>query len=171
MPVLTRSMMKHSGSLNYDAGSISSSSTSSNTILDSELITTPSLLASSQTSPSLPVISSPPLCTEDHFEISNFETLENSNSGSFLPSLFPSLSVQNFTMESECNDQDKNMKIDPDPPDSQAMFQQDILKMLTAISSQMMANYQDLQDQLVCHDLKLSTELQRVTQENENFKN
>jgi len=35
----------------------------------------------------------------------------------------------------------------------------------------MMANYQDLQDQLVCHDLKLSTELQWVTQENENFKN
>jgi hypothetical protein len=90
--------------------------------LASELITTPSLLPSSQTLPSLPVNSSPPLRTEDNFEISNFETLENTNSVSFIPSFFPSLSVQNFTMEPECNDQDKNMKIDPDPPDSQAMF-------------------------------------------------
>ncbi len=46
----------------------------------------------------------------------------------------------------------------------------EILKMLTAISSQMVVGQQDLQNQLIHNDLKLQTELQRVLEENEKFK-
>jgi len=45
-----------------------------------------------------------------------------------------------------------------------------ILKMLTAISSQMVVGQQDLQNQLIRNDLKLQNELQRVMEENEKFK-
>jgi hypothetical protein len=46
----------------------------------------------------------------------------------------------------------------------------EILKMLTAISSQMVIGQQDLQNQLIRNDLKLQNELQRVMEENEKFK-
>jgi hypothetical protein len=73
-------------------------------------------------------------------------------------------------MELECNDKDNTMKVDPDPPDTQVAFQHNSRKMLSTISSQMMATYQDLQDQLIRNDLKLTTELHRVVQSNDAFK-
>jgi hypothetical protein len=46
----------------------------------------------------------------------------------------------------------------------------EILKILTAISSQMHAGHQDLQSQLVSNNLHLQEELQRVREDNERFK-
>jgi hypothetical protein len=48
--------------------------------------------------------------------------------------------------------------------------QDDIIKMLMAISNQMMMNYQDIQQRLTGTDSHLSTELARIVQDNENFK-
>jgi hypothetical protein len=48
--------------------------------------------------------------------------------------------------------------------------QDDILKMLTAISQQMMTNYQDLQQQIAQTDMCLSTDLSQIVQDNESFK-
>jgi len=73
-------------------------------------------------------------------------------------------------MELECNDKDNTRKVDPDPPDTQVAFQHYIMKILTAISSQIMANYKDLQDQFIRNDLNLTIELQRVIQGNDAFK-
>ncbi len=58
------------------------------------------------------------------------------------------------------------------PVDQPPLFSpnDEILKMLTAISSQMVVGQQDLQNQLIHNDLKLQTELQRVLEENEKFK-
>jgi hypothetical protein len=57
-------------------------------------------------------------------------------------------SPQNFQMELDCDESATTMKVNPDPPDSQTSPQDGIMKMLMAISSQMMANTKDLQDQI-----------------------
>jgi hypothetical protein len=49
--------------------------------------------------------------------------------------------------------------------------QDDIVKMLTVISQQMMTNYQDIQQQLAQTDLRLSSDIAQIIQDNENFKN
>ena len=46
----------------------------------------------------------------------------------------------------------------------------EILKILTAISSQMVVGHQDLQNQLLSSNQTLQAELQKVREENEKFK-
>jgi hypothetical protein len=46
----------------------------------------------------------------------------------------------------------------------------DIIQMLSAILTQMMSNYQGLQDQIIQNDLHLSAEFQNVVQDNAIFK-
>jgi hypothetical protein len=84
-------------------------------------------------------------------------------------------------MESECDENNSTMKRDSDPPDSLRPNEENIMKVLMAISNQMMANmqdlqnqilqnHQDLQDQLIQNDLKLTAEIQRLNQDHEAFK-
>jgi len=84
-------------------------------------------------------------------------------------------------MESECNENNNTMTVDPDPPDQSCSSEDGIMKVLMAISYQMMANTQDLhnqilrnhqalQDQLIKNDLKLPAEIQKLTQDHEAFK-
>jgi hypothetical protein len=84
-------------------------------------------------------------------------------------------------MESECDENNSTMKRDSDPPDSLSPNEENIVKILVAISNQMMANtqdlqnqilrnHQDLQDQLTRNNLKLTAEIQRLNQDHEAFK-
>jgi hypothetical protein len=172
MPMLNRSMAKSGGSSKHtNESNNQSSSISLATTMDSKLVSlTLPTLSLSQTLSSLHETSSSLLLVADNFEISNFATLEVSNSCLPTAILSPSFSSQNLNMELECNDKDNTRKVDPDPPDTQAAFQHDIMKILTAISSQIMANYKDLQDQFIRNDLNLTIELQRVIQGNDAFK-
>jgi hypothetical protein len=65
-------------------------------------------------------------------------------------------------MESDCEDS-SSLKMNSSSND-------DILKMLSLISSQMTSNYQHLQERLDQTDLRLSTELQQVHQVNQDFR-
>jgi len=51
-------------------------------------------------------------------------------------------------MEAECDKSDATMKVNPDPPDHLNTTQDDIMKLHMAISNQMMASMQDLQNQI-----------------------
>jgi len=172
MPMLTSSMAKSGGSSKHTNESNNRSlSISLATTMDLELVSSMlPTLSSFQTLSSLQETSSSLLLVADNSEISNFETLEVLNSCLPTATLSPSYSSQNLNMELECNDKDNTMKVDPDPPDTQVAFQHNSRKMLSTISSQMMATYQDLQDQLTRNDLKLTTELHRVVQSNDAFK-
>jgi hypothetical protein len=86
-----------------------------------------------------------------------------------------------FRMESECNQNDSTMKPEPDPPDLLSSKDDKIMNLLVAISNQMMANTQDLQnqilrnhrdlqEQLIQNDLKLTADIQRLSQDHETFK-
>jgi hypothetical protein len=68
-------------------------------------------------------------------------------------------------MESDCKDKDA-----ASVKKESSSIQDDILKILSAISSQMMMNHQDVQDQLIPHDLKPNAALQKVVYDNEVFK-
>jgi hypothetical protein len=69
-------------------------------------------------------------------------------------------------MESNCEDE-----VNSHVPNSLASSSNnEILKILTAISSQMVVGHQDLQNQLVSHNLHLKEELQKVREENKKFK-
>jgi len=67
-------------------------------------------------------------------------------------------------MELDCEDQ-----VDGQPYLGMST-QHDIFKMLTAISLQMMQNYQDIQDRLDNTELRLSQEITRISQEHDDFK-
>jgi hypothetical protein len=54
----------------------------------------------------------------------------------------------------------------PIEPTTSSTSNDDIIKLLTAISSRMVTGHQELQSQLIRNDLKLETELQRVREEN-----
>jgi hypothetical protein len=54
----------------------------------------------------------------------------------------------------------------PIEPTASSTSNDEIIKVLTAISSRMATGHQELQNQLICNDLKLETELQRVREEN-----
>jgi hypothetical protein len=120
-------------------------------------------------SSSLPTTSS--LEFENQFGISNTDDLEFLNFCHPCTTVASSCSAHNFTMESECNDNATGMKVDPDPPNFQDSSQDGIMKVLMAISSQMMVNTKDLHDkitknaldlqhQLVRNDFKLTQEIQ-----------
>ena len=118
---------------------------------------------------------------ETQFEVSNMIDFEISNFCQPCTTVPVNQSHNSFQMESECKDNTLGMKADPDPPDGQDSSQEGIMKVLMAISSQMVVNTQDLQDriskntldlqnQLDCHNSRLTQELQRLNQEHEVFK-
>ncbi len=61
-------------------------------------------------------------------------------------------------------------KEEPRVPSTSSSSNDEILKILTAISSQMVVGHQDLQSQLISSNQSLTAELQRVREENEKFK-
>jgi hypothetical protein len=69
-------------------------------------------------------------------------------------------------MESDC----KEEGISTVPGSSSSSSNDEILKILTAISSQMVVSYQDLQNQLISNNHQLKEELQGVKEENEKFR-
>ena len=118
---------------------------------------------------------------ETQFEVSNMIDFEISNFCQPCTTVPVNQSHNSFQMESECNDNTLGMKADPDPPDGQDSSQEGIMKVLMAISPQMVVNTQDLQDriskntldlqnQLDCHNSRLTQELQRLNQEHEVLK-
>jgi hypothetical protein len=178
MPVLTRSMMKRGlqpppGSVGiltcptcYTDGSINSSSPTDFPPKISSLSSVPELidqcdisLSSSESDDS-----SVALGDEDS-EISNFENFELSETSSPVHSCH-NLSLNHVPkMESDC--------VDNSPPsikvDGGSSNQDNIMQMLTIISTKMMDTIQDLQNQLATNDLKYTAELQKLSQENETF--
>jgi hypothetical protein len=100
---------------------------------------------------------------ETQFEVSNMIDFEISNFCQPCTTVPVNQSHNSFQMESECNDNTLGMKADPDPPDGQDSSQEGIMKVLMAISPQMVVNTQDLQ-------ARLTQELQRLNQEHEVFK-
>jgi hypothetical protein len=182
MPVVTRSMSKYSASdkiMSETSHPTSSTIHLQNTTTNSAIVSTSYHDVSASSFSSLPLASTD-IFLENQFEISNAANLEFSNFCRPHTVLVPNGSSQNFRIESKCDD-NATMKIDPDPPDSQESTQDGIMKMLMAISSQMMANTQDLQDkitkntldlqdQLLQNDLKLTTEIQCIKQDHDAFK-
>jgi len=168
MPIVTQSMAKHHASGNAKSESFVAHSLTvnlENTML-SATVTTSSNDTSLPSFLALPV-GSPSTIIENQFEISNAEDLEFSNFCHPCTALITHPSSQNY------------------PPDSLTSPQDGIMKMLMAISSQMLANTKDLQDQitkytldlqtqLVQHNLKLTLklthEIQRINQEHAAFK-
>jgi len=69
-------------------------------------------------------------------------------------------------MESDCKDKEPTPVLNS----SMASSIDEILKILTVISSQMVVGHQDLLSQLVRNNLHLQEELQRVREDNERFK-
>jgi hypothetical protein len=181
MPVVTRSMLrKRDSGINDISTEISTLSTDHtiNLAISSSPI-------SSLPVPSLPVSSCEPssvlVSSDTQFEISNTNNLEFSNLCGLCPVSTICHSSQFFQMESECDENNSTMKRDSDPPDSLRPNEENIMKVLMAISNQMMANmqdlqnqilqnHQDLQDQLIQNDLKLTAEIQRLNQDHEAFK-
>jgi len=99
------------------------------------------------------------------FENSEFENFKLKKSTS-LPILIISNTSQLCNMESDC----KEEGISTVPGSSLSSSNDEILKLLTAISSQMVVGHQDLQNQLISNNHQLKEELQRVKEENEKFK-
>jgi hypothetical protein len=116
------------------------------------------------TSSSSNYVSDSALSLDLDFENSKFETFELIPSVS-LPLHFQSNFSQFFSMESDCKDEVKTFTSNS----SASSSNDEILKILTAISSQMVVGHQDLQSQLISHNLHLREELQKVKEENEKF--
>jgi len=104
------------------------------------------------------------LSSASDFEISTFENCELPSNDSVVLSYHNLNSCQFSKMESE----ETQNTIDVPAENTQA-GQDSILQMLGHISNQMMSTIQDLQTQLVQNELKFSSEIQRITQENERF--
>jgi hypothetical protein len=97
-----------------------------------------------------------------HFEIPNFENFKLDNTLSLLSGPHFEIS-HNFDMEADC-------KEEPQLLSTSSSSNDEILKILTAILSQMVVGHQDLQSQLVNSNQSLTAELQKVREENEKFK-
>jgi hypothetical protein len=178
MPVTTRSMAK--GGLQDDTNPVllpSSRLTCNNAITNTpdygdvrnlvlQVDYLPELIHQSTTTPSSLEADSCSLESTINFEfdISNFENSKLLPIIS-LPVLSTSNSSQFSLMESDCREE-------PSPlmPSSSTSSNDEILKLLTAISSQMVVGHQDLQNQLLSSNVSLKAELEKVREENEQFK-
>lgn len=126
----------------------------------------PDLIHPSNTTPSSSEYDSDWESTVDtNFDISKFENFK------FLPVLalpisYHSHSSQNFNMESDC----KEEVVSTDPSSSSSSPNDEIIKYLQAISSQMVVGHQDLQNQLLSTNMQLTGELQKVQEEHKKFK-
>ncbi len=177
MPVVTRSQTKSGLQKNNTSAPLPSYrptcsnaiSTSSNaTVLgftSKDLIKLPDLINQSNNTPSSSEQDSYSASSNDsEFEISNFENSEILFSTSFLPSSI-SNSSQFSPMESDCKE-DHASGSSPTISTSN----DEILKVLTALSSQMVVGHQDLQKQLLSSNNFLKAELHKVKEENEKFR-
>ena len=179
MPVVTRSMQKNRLNSNIP---ITSDTDLFSSMQTTHMATNISTILSSTVPSSLPHLRDPSFSSfESSFEISNNSNLEFSELCHSCTPVPTSPTSQFCRMESECNKTHSAMKVDPDPHDVSGSSDHDIVQMLLAISNQMMANTQNLQDQILRHhqelqdriaqtDLKLSTEIQNLTQDYEMFK-
>ena len=178
MPVTTRSMTKGGlQDITSSAPPLSLRPTCSNAIFNnsesSVYINSPSpeeqlpelSLPLNATSSSSDYVSDSASSLDLDFENSKFETFELIPSVS-LPLHFQSNFSQFFSMESNCKDEVKTFTSNS----SASSSNDEILKILTAISSQMVVGHQDLQSQLISHNLHLREELQKVKEENEKFR-
>jgi hypothetical protein len=179
MPVTTRSMMKHG--LQPPPGSIGlltcltcctdgAIDTSSSTTLQPlsalvsqvhELIDQCELSSSSSESDDSSSMSS-----NDLFELSKVENFEIFTNASAEPTCYNSNSCHSFEMDPDCD----NNKIASVKMDNGQTNQDDIMNMLSLISPKMMDTIQDLQNQLTQNELKFTLELQRISAENETFR-
>jgi hypothetical protein len=180
MPVLTRSMMKcglqpslssaglltcptcyTDGTTKKNFTSTESSSITSSSSLVPELLDQCNSSSSSSQSDDSSIMSS-----DDEFEISNFEIFE-------IPDCTPERSIpQNLEitrvskMESDCKESGQQLF----KTDNGSSNQDNIMQMLNLISTKMMDTIQDLQCQMVQNNLKFTAELQKISQENETFR-
>jgi len=97
------------------------------------------------------------------FEFQNFEISTSATMSNFSHNLEP---LQVIEMESD-NVVSANVAVKNDGGSS---HQEDILQLLHLILNQMMNNYQDLQTKIAQSELKFSTELQKISQSNDIFK-
>jgi len=183
MPVTTRSMMKRG--LQPPPGSAGlltcpTCCTDGNTI-DSSSSTKLLPLESSSSVPELvnqcnaSISSSEPddsslLSNDDEFEISNFENFELLSNASVLFSNNNLNSCHCSKMESTVQPNASQVKNDSVPVTTPSTGQEDIMQMLGLISTKMMTTIQELQTQMQENELKFSSELQRINQENERFR-
>jgi hypothetical protein len=107
------------------------------------------------------------LSNDDKFEISEFQNFEIPDSSIIAITNHNFDSGQFFKMESDCEDK-KPPTIGNDGSDTSN--QDNIMTMLSMISDRMMSSIQDMQRQLVQTDLKFSTALEKITEENDRFK-
>jgi hypothetical protein len=160
MPVLTRSMTRRLASSNLHQHSTlvdcyTSPTSSSSLLVCLECGSDP---PSSQFFQTLWVSKFRNLKRSQHF-------LKQSSSSCHLLSNHQILDFETIsTMESDCKDQ-----IDGQPSLGMST-QDDIFKMLTAISSQMMQNYQDIQNRLDNMEQRFSQEITHISQEHDDFK-
>jgi hypothetical protein len=178
LPVTTRSMAKgglkvnttfapppsnHPTCSNTISDMLESSTTVNNVSLNDQL---PVLMHPSNATPSSSERDSDSETTVDSdFETSKFENFKSPHTMP-LQIFSPSNSSQFFNMESNC----KEEVVSTAPSFSVSSSNDEILKILTAISSQMVVGHQDLQSQLVSNNLHLTEELKRVREEHEKFK-
>jgi len=177
MPVVTRSMTK--GGLQGEATSAppplhhptcynAISDTLNNVILEDasiQLLSLPELIDQSNNTPSLSEHDSLSASTSDKdFETSEFENSKFLFTLSLLPGSI-SNSSQFSLMEPECEEEHVSSASKPS-----ATPNDEILKILTAISSQMVVGQQDLQNQLISSSTFLKNELQKVREETKKFK-
>jgi hypothetical protein len=179
MPVITRSMAR--GGLQTSTSSVPlpfHSLTCNNAIT----VTSESTEIASSVTESLPLselvekshLLSPVLDIDRPFSSSldsNFELLEFENSKLSSRSLsfenITTLPLSQFSnMETDCKEESNASLM----PKASASSNDEILQVLTAISSQMIVGHQDLQNQLISSNQQLQTGLQRVREDNENFK-
>jgi hypothetical protein len=163
MPVTTRSMRRrHQLQLSYPESNIVHSSVS-NLASDDFSDSVPDLNDQHLSSSSSSDESSTLLLDDEDFkiEISNFQI----SCGESTPEVvFSSHNLEIpgiVNMESDCADEKQVIHHDPSSSTQDMIF-----KTLEAISSQMLCNYQHLQDQLT----KTASDIQRLTQENETFR-
>jgi len=147
MPVVTRSMQKNRLNSNIP---ITSDTDLLSSMQTTHMATNISTILSSTVPSSLPHLRDPSFSFfESSFEISNNYNLEFSKLCHSCTPVPTSPTSQFCRMESECNKNHSAMKVDPDPHDVSGSSDHDIVQMLLAISNQMMANTQNLQDQLL----------------------
>jgi hypothetical protein len=110
------------------------------------------------------------LSNDDEFEISNFKNFELLSNASVLFSHNNLNSCHFSMMESNVKPNASQVKNDSVPVTTPSTGQEDIMQMLGLISTKKMTTIQELQTQMQQNELKFSSELQRINQENERFR-
>jgi len=157
IPVTTRSMVKQQICLSETTND----TPSVNLELEDILHTVPELADPSVSSSSSSADSSMAWSDNEEFEISNFQNFDIISNSSNALILHNFEITTPLKMEPDCADTKAAVRTDP------TMLTQDsIFKMLDAISSQMLQNYQTLQVQLT----QTAEDVRRISQDNDTFR-